>query len=680
MNYRREIDGLRALAIVPVVLFHAGVPGFAGGFVGVDVFFVLSGYLITSIITADLEAGRFTLLSFYERRARRIMPALFVLAAACVPFAWLWMTPVQLAEFGLNLAALPVFASNILLQQQADYFGPAAELNPLLHIWSLAVEAQFYLLFPVLFLIRGPRVRTVVMLLIAVSSFAVAVASASLAPEAGFYLLPARAWELLAGALCASLPAPAPRRHSHILPGAGLLMIVGSTAAVDGGTPWPSWASLVPVAGTCLVITTANAKTDVGRLLASPALVGLGLISYSTYLWHQPLFAFARLHSLSEPSLALILGFALISFALGWLSWRLVERPFRIRGKGGGPAIPTKTFAALCVVTATSLAATGLALWVAAGVPTRVPPRALIFFEQSKDLSPTRNTCQYRVPAAGSALPELPSRDCIFGPGAKPTVALLGDSHAGALAYVFAGALAGRGVTSTQITIPGCLPFPDYRRQMYDCASANRHVLDYVTNSSIDTVVIIGRYASVYRRDRFDNGEGGVEPRGATYDAKTFAFTLPPGARQEDYALELFRRGIRHYLSAGLRVILVYPVPEAGWNVPDHLGRLAWAGAPERDLTTSHDSYLRRYGEVIALFDRLKDPALVRVRPDEVLCNGSHSGRCLISSGGRALYYDHNHPSQAGARLLVSALLEAWRKLPPGREHLTPPTGGKAVP
>ena len=206
MDYRREIDGLRAIAVLPVILFHAGFETFSGGFVGVDVFFVISGYLITTIIIAELEQGKFSIINFYERRARRILPALFLVMLVCIPLAWFWLLPRDMQDFSQSLVAVTVFASNILFWRESGYFDTAAELKPLLHTWSLAVEEQYYVIFP-LFLMSFWRLgkRWIMILLVAVFVVSLALAQwASLAkPSAAFFLLPARGWELLVGAFAA---------------------------------------------------------------------------------------------------------------------------------------------------------------------------------------------------------------------------------------------------------------------------------------------------------------------------------------------------------------------------------------------------------------------------------------------------------------------------------------------
>ncbi len=337
-EYRREIDGLRAIAVLPVILFHAGFGAFSGGYVGVDVFFVISGYLITSIIVSERRAGSFSIAKFYERRARRILPALTLVVLCCLPFAWFWMLPFQLEELGRGMAAVGVFGSNILFWLKSGYFDTAGAENPLLHTWSLAVEEQYYLLFPLLILALWPRgMRRLALSLCGVGAISLGVAHLLRHdPSATFYLLPTRAWELVAGSLVAirvdqrGLPQG---RWNDPLAAVGLALILFGVFRYDEMTPFPSVWSAAPVAGTALVILFANGRTLTGRLLSLRPMVGIGLVSYSAYLWHQPLFAFARIRSTDSPSPWTMLALAALCLLLAYVSWRHVEQPFRDRAR-----------------------------------------------------------------------------------------------------------------------------------------------------------------------------------------------------------------------------------------------------------------------------------------------------------------------------------------------------------
>jgi peptidoglycan/LPS O-acetylase OafA/YrhL len=337
MDYRREIDGLRALAVISVILFHAGFETFSGGFVGVDVFFVISGYLITSIVLEELKQGTFSIVTFYERRARRIIPALFFVMMVCIPFAWRWLLPRDMKDFSESLVAVSAFASNVFFGRESGYFDTAAEFKPLLHTWSLAVEEQYYLVFPLflsLFWSFGTRWLLFVLGMVFVVSLAVAQWASLVAGGAAFFLLPTRAWELLIGAFAAfylskAHPKEFDKRWRDVCGWFGVSLILYGVFAYNRATPFPGLYALLPTVGTVLIILFATNGTTVGACIGHRALVGVGLISYSTYLWHQPLFAFARHQRPTEPSTLLFVLLTALTLVLGYLSWRYVEAPFR---------------------------------------------------------------------------------------------------------------------------------------------------------------------------------------------------------------------------------------------------------------------------------------------------------------------------------------------------------------
>ena len=340
MEYRREIDGLRALAVLPVIFFHAGFQAFAGGFVGVDIFFVISGYLITSILLREFAQQQFSLVTFYERRARRILPALFVVMLCCIPMALLLYSPAQIKDLGKSLAAVPLFSSNFLFWQQSDYFDTATELKPLLHTWSLAVEEQYYLLFPLILmgLWRYPKVLLGTVLgLVGLASLFASYALTPSEPSLAFYLLPTRAWELLMGAVAAwwlwRVPVVKTHAASGCLAALGLGLIVFAMLKFDKHTPFPSVYALLPVAGAVLIVLFAHSKNAVGRILGNRWLVAVGLISYSAYLWHQPLFAFTRAWGWHAQEIFVLL--CALTLVLAYATWRWVEQPFRDKQRIG---------------------------------------------------------------------------------------------------------------------------------------------------------------------------------------------------------------------------------------------------------------------------------------------------------------------------------------------------------
>jgi peptidoglycan/LPS O-acetylase OafA/YrhL len=448
MLYRKEIDGLRAVAVVPVVLFHAGVGAVSGGFVGVDIFFVISGFLITGILISEMEQGNFSIARFYERRARRILPALFAVMLCCVPFAWAWMHVTQLNEFFQSLLAVTLFGSNILFWYQEGYFEIASELKPLLHTWSLAVEEQYYLLFPLVLMALWKFGRSRLFWII----LAAALASLMLSQwgsrqfaSANFYLAPTRAWELLAGSLCAFIGARSFKPWHNVPGAAGFGLILFSIFYFDDKTAFPSLWALLPVGGTALILLYGNAGSWVARILGFAPFVGIGLISYSVYLWHQPLFAFARIRSILAPPDWLMAVLAMATFGIGYLSWRFIEQPFR-RREGGLLPTQRSVFIASGAVAALLLGigAYGYATY---GMRTFSRPSVYATTEDSR-MQPNYGLDKICDGNAGTS-PKCATSD-------RPEVLLWGDSYAMHLA---AGLMASDpGLGLRQITKSSCPP------------------------------------------------------------------------------------------------------------------------------------------------------------------------------------------------------------------------------
>ena len=337
MQYRREIDGLRAVAVCSVILYHADIEPFGGGFIGVDIFFVISGFLIFGLILEDLSSGNFSFSNFYRRRVKRILPALFLVILCTTIAAYVILIPQDFAAYCRSIIASSLFVPNLLFWKETGYFDRAAELKPLLHTWSLGVEEQFYAIFPiVLFLIYKWARRYLILFFgaLAVLSLLLAEQWVLSKPAASFFLLPTRIWEFLCGGLLAILfckrrALPPSKIVSEGLMGLGMVFIGVAVFTFDRSTPIPSAYLLVPIAGTMLILAFGEQETIVGSLLKSRLVVFLGLTSYSTYLWHQPILALARYQSLAAPGSALIAYCLVATFLIGFLSWRYFEVPIR---------------------------------------------------------------------------------------------------------------------------------------------------------------------------------------------------------------------------------------------------------------------------------------------------------------------------------------------------------------
>lgn len=491
MNYRSEIDGLRTVAVLPVILFHAGFKVFSGGFVGVDIFFVISGFLITSILISEMENGDFSLLRFYERRARRILPALFFVMAVCAPIAWAWMLPKELADFARSQVMTVFFVSNVFFFKEVDYFGIAAELRPLLHTWSLAVEEQYYLLFPVFLLLlwRLGRDKLLWLIgLIAIVSFGASHWASDADPVANFYLAPTRAWELLAGSICAFLSVGKAPRTNESLSLFGFALILFAIFYFDKTTPFPSAYALAPVVGTALVILFGQG-TLVGKALSTRPFVGIGLISFSAYLWHQPLFAFARLRSWSEPSPTLMFLLAVASLVLAYGSWRFVEQPFR-KPKNGLVTRRSQVFG-LSAAAGIVFVLAGAVVVTKEGNPWRYDPDRLASLENLTVQASKSSDCD----ALGwdSVRPDF----CVLGvPDADLRVAVIGDSHAHQFSDVLDQIGNRQSIRVELFSKSACTVtdnsyfYPKLRRVYSQCEEWRNNVVDYLSQDTHDLVVL----------------------------------------------------------------------------------------------------------------------------------------------------------------------------------------------
>lgn len=650
--YRPEIDGLRAVAVLPVILFHAGFELFSGGYVGVDVFFVISGYLITSIILREKEQGKFSIVRFYERRARRILPALFFVIACCIPFAWMLMLPDELKRFGQSLVAVATFSSNIYFWRTTDYFAPAAEEQPLLHTWSLAVEEQYYLFFP-LFLMLFWRFGKSKVFWLTLMAAALSLLLAEWAwrnqPVANFYLLPTRAWELLAGSLVAFIPKELAEKAktdwtAKVFSVAGLLMILYSILFFDGQTPFPSIYTVVPVLGSVLLIIYTNRLGVVGNLLASKPIVGIGLISYSAYLWHQPIFAFLRLNSLDHPSqLQFALG-ALASLALAYLTWRFVEQPTR--------RIKVNQTAVL------RLASLGLVVTLAIGLTNHAgdgfESRFVLLDEAVKDTFERAEANCFDKPA-NSDVPVLCSIK-LDTPTTSADYLVLGDSHMYSLLPAFRS-LENKGSIDQKgayVGYSGCPPFSQIHALRQDqalknCHHLNEEVFRLSKKMGVKRVFLVARWTYYtdggYSEDNFSHiGHAPDTPATRENSRDAFQFGLSST--------------LTRWEEVGVQVIIVTQVPQQKYEPK----KIYFEAAIKQDsavissLSVANEEHKKLQEWVNGLFVKYETSKSVRlVRPDSLMCS---LYRCKVGETSESYYYDDDHVSIIGAQRLAPLLKE----------------------
>lgn len=675
MHYRKEVDGLRAVAVIPVILFHAGYEHVAGGFVGVDVFFVISGYLITTIILSEKEKGEFSLLDFYERRARRIIPALFLVMLVSIILSWFLLSPPHMLGFSESLIAVAAFSSNILFWTESGYWGVENELKPLLHTWSLAVEEQYYFLFPLFIMFAwkfGIRFIQWSVLIAGLASLSLSQWAAYNLPIANFFLLPMRAWELAIGAGVAfyflyRTPAVKPAFYRYaardeLLSWTGLGLIAIAIFSFDESTPFPGFYALLPTIGTALVLVFSTKGTYSGRLLGSSSLVAIGLISYSAYLWHQPLFVFARHSRLEEPSALLFAGLSVISLVLAFFSWKYIEAPFREHKRFSRRQVFAFTAAGSFI-----LISFGIIGHLTEGYQFRVDPELGKIISQATRKSYSNDLC---LETGSSRAQE--SKYCVLVPTQNKTAFLYGDSHAQALMYeaqkIFEDTDYGLLFAATSECPPVKGVYRADSRNKTACYEQNNQVYeDILADPHIEYVILSARWTLGMEGSRFDNKEGGVE-RGSKPRldiVRNGEFLSHDNYTHRELLANAHIESIQQLLKGGKKVILIYPVPEAGWNVPDYISRYYWVTESVGDETTASTSYRvfrERNKRTIDALDGIGvEDNLHRIRPDRIFCNSELPDRCITHRDGLIYYSDDDHLSDAGAKLVLEQVVSRLR-------------------
>jgi peptidoglycan/LPS O-acetylase OafA/YrhL len=637
-GYRADIDGLRALAVIPVVLFHAGTASVSGGFVGVDVFFVISGFLITGILLREIQEGRYSIVNFYERRMRRIFPALFFVIACVYVVGLCILLPVDLAGLAKSIIATAFFVSNMLFWSEAGYFDAPAEMKPLLHTWSLAVEEQYYILFPLaLFLLyRLLKGRNAVWCIAAACLISLGLSEWGVrhAPVATFYLLPTRAWELLLGSLLAMgvLPCISSARVAQGVSAGGLALIVASMLVLTPLSPFPGITALAPCLGAVLVIHAgANHEPLGNRILAFPPARFIGLISYSLYLWHWPIIVFTKYIWIEELTFQLKAAVVAASLAAAVLTWRFIERPFRNPARVPRKTIFASGIAAMAV--ATVIAVPG----IPGGLPNRLP-RDVVATADINSYRDAERSCHLAY-AHRLTMAQLCKRGA---KGEAASFVLVGDSHAGAVAGgIFEGARQA-GLAGLQLTDAGYRPLfglesldePDKYRWM------NSMLERVLADHAIRTVMIVGYWQQAVSRYRYRSAAGDVVSGGhALYSG----------------LLQLTRR------YPDRRFIVMTALPAASVFGASAAARASLFG---RDIETAvprdkFDTMTAKYSGALLALSREPNVDLLDIT--DSLCDAV---RCSGKLGNQLAYRDDNHLTNSAALRLAPRFRDALLSQP----------------
>ena len=659
-GYRADIDGLRGIAVLGVVLFHAYPSWAKGGFIGVDIFFVISGYLITRIIRDEMARNVFSISGFYARRIRRIFPALVLVLGACLVGGALLMLASEYRQLARHVVAGVLFVPNLaLLHELGNYFSASAEEKPLQHLWSLGVEEQFYLLWPVLMwvLTRLKWKLPACIIGLALASFACNLWWSIESPRAAFFSPLGRFHELLLGALVACLPSPSPPRMRSMLSVAGAALILMGFLLINPQRVFPGGWVLLPVVGAAMLIAAPAESKGVTRLLAFRPLVGVGLISYPLYLWHWPLLSFARLIEGGEPGRYVRTVCVMVSVLLAWLTYRYIESPIRCtRSRWHAAQVP-----ALCVL-AVALGAAGFWVHQREGFPERLPqlkevPNGGVADDEASGVAP------------GSRCPGAPAfMICSGAQAGAEKILVIGDSHGQPISTGLVAEVTAQNQTSIvafrAATAGGCHPL--IHVESYDVFGTSRRCQpeldDIYTWASQDTsvkmVVIVARWASrVGRATGFGRVEdGGQFSRGA--------YVLTDGARRVTDHDQVFTLGLQATLEAleraGKKVVFLHQVPEFGFYPPFCGPRpvpiLSWRGRGSCTLARS------AVNDRQAAYRRLLEPiqaqhaSLMVIDPLPLLCDEAQCA--MMGRGGQFLYRDDDHLNLEGGRLVARLILK----------------------
>ena len=664
VKYRPDIDGLRAIAVIAVILYHAGLP-VTGGYVGVDVFFVISGYLITTITASDLDRGSFSLLAFWERRLRRIWPAALFTTSSVLGIGYWLLAPADYVTTAEDALAQLLMAANVHFWLNLDqgYFSESAELRPLLHMWSLAVEEQFYILFPILLvaLAKWPaRHKVGVCLVLAGASFAASVVMLASHVQAVFYLLPFRAWELLTGAGLALASPGLTRRlgdrpliQRNLIAFIGACLVLVPCLAYSRSTPFPAAAALPPVAGAALLIAAGlggDSQPVVLRLLSTAPLRAIGLMSYSLYLWHWPAMAFVRnVRGVYLGPRSIIVSF-LATVVLGWLSWRCIEQPFRKPFSKERPDLVRARIRVVVVAVSLSclLAAVSLTITAASGLRGRFTSEQLQFIEPSwPDSAPFHTGESYAAPMS---LPPIGAEDA-----KRPCFLLLGDSHAAMISTSLDALAREKGVCGAAAIMPGYFPLPGAWIQGSGRSAAvaerwHKSVIEWIRENRPANVILCGNWLW-YVPYRGPDG---------CYSSVAGIQTTSVGDVHNSHPADLFSASLESMIAECDQIdatLWFFHAAPAAKHSMKQLGLRSRVTGRAVELEgidrQTHDRWNSAYRSA---FEQVSKNGMVAV--DLAGLFFDKSGRSKVGGDDQCWFADQHHLSEEGVRVFVQPLLE----------------------
>jgi peptidoglycan/LPS O-acetylase OafA/YrhL len=644
LTYRPEIDGLRAIAVGAVILYHAqitilGHQPFKGGFIGVDIFFVISGYLITSIILKELvTTGSFSFKHFYERRIRRILPALLFVMFVLLPFAWMYLLPSSFVDFSKSILYSLGFSSNFYFWYSGLIYGvESGLLKPFLHTWSLSVEEQYYILFPIVLLITFRYFRKYlihILILGFIISLGLADWGSGNYPVFNFYILPTRGWELLAGSILAYFEITNSKRSENktlnlILPTLGLLLIGHSILFFNVEMFHPSFYTLSPIIGVCLIIWFSNKDEIITKILSTKLFVGIGLMSYSLYLWHYPIFAFARISEFTQGSLFKKFLLGIIIALVSIFSYYFVERPFRNRH------YKFKIIFSIIIIFISFLLVFNIYVIKKKGLKNRMPSIILNSLSESKS----------NLNCGGG-------KTCRFNDFSNKIVYLIGDSHMGRLLPDLKNKVVKKNYQFKSNIFGGCMYFRGFNfvnlknSKVTECNDRYYEKIENQISQDENSVLVFGGYFPSYFLDRVDS-------------------FIPVG--KYNTLLKSFKSEILKF-SKKNKIILVYPIPEVEKN-PNQVILNQWVkqGFSKdfniQNFTASYRIFKDRTKSSFELLDSIQGENIYRVYPHSLFCDTIIKDKCVTHDDRNIFYTDYTHPSPKGAEMINDLIIKEIEKI-----------------
>jgi len=667
LTYRPEIDGLRAIAVGAVILYHAqitilGHQPFKGGYIGVDIFFVISGYLITTIILKELiTTGTFSFKYFYERRIRRILPALLFVMLTSLPFAWKYLLPSSFIDFSKSILYSLGFSSNFYFWLSGQqYSAESGLLKPFLHTWSLSVEEQFYIIFPIVLLVTFKYFRKY-LIYILILGFVISLGLADWGSKnyggLNFYVLPTRTWELLAGSILAYFEITLGKRSKNkilnlILPYVGLLLIGHSIIFFDEKISHPSFYTLSPIVGACLIIWFSDPSEIITKILSSRLLVGIGFISYSLYLWHFPIFAFSRITDFFSDSLLLKFFLIFLSIILSIFSYRFIERPARKK------KIIFKSILYPILFFFIIIMFFNLSVLNKDGFKNRFP-----------SILDVQENIVLREPLTFKRCNWGKTDTCYFNKNSDKKIFIIGDSHVWSIIPDLKNKIINDGYQFITSAHAGCFYFYKFDKinrqtgkKSNDCPIQSQYELLSKVENSI--IIFFGRLPLYLSNFYFDNKEGGLEKEASIwgYYYSSLDKNLSIKKTFQEQVLNLKKKN---------KVILVYPLPEVGWNIPNKLlnsmprdnNKIIEYLVTKNYITTSYEVYKNRAKSSFELLDSIQGKNIYRVYPHTLFCDTIIKNRCLTHDDKNIFYSDDDHPSSKGARMINDLIFEQIKKI-----------------